>query len=551
MRGKIFRYIFSVAIIVLVSSLVIIMGVLYGYFSEVTKKQLKNRLSIVSLGVIEEGSLFLEGLKEEDCRVTWINEDGIILFDSDIDSSTMENHLEREEIKEAFKTGYGERVRYSNTLMERMVYCAVSLPDGTVLRLAEPQSSVITLFLGLLNPVAFVFIIAFIVSLLLAYRLATQLAEPFETIDLDNPLENVVYKELEPLLKRIYSQQVAIKNQERKLRKSRQELKSVIDGMNEGVVLVGDKGQILSINPKASEILCCMENSIGRDILTATNNTTIHSLILNVLSGISSEVKVSSGSRIYEVNGSPVVDGSVVNGDTVLFFDITEKEEREKLRREFTANVSHELKTPLHNVAGYSEILVNGMVKTEDIPKFVRNIHDETIRMTNLVRDIINLSRLDEQCGCEEWEEVNLLNEVREEIMTLEPLSKERGVSLTVEGESFLQNTVPSLFRGIIHNLVDNGIKYNKEKGKVEIAISSTKENGIVVVKDTGIGIPSEDLNRVFERFYRVSKSRSRETGGTGRGRSIVKHSVQLLKGKIEIESTIGEGTTITIILPH
>ncbi|MEE0955073.1 MAG: ATP-binding protein [Eubacterium sp.] len=550
MTKKIFRAFSIVAVLVAALSFALIMGLLYRYFTNVLQKDLKDQTLLAAEGVESEGLDYLKNLKLDSARITWIDREGNILYDTDMDASKMENHLQREEIKEAIANGTGESVRYSKTLMRRSLYSARLLDDGTIIRISEPQSTVISLMLGMIQPIAVIILLILGASIYFAYRLSEQIAEPFKTIDLDHPLPNKSYPELEPLLKRLDSQQYVMKKQNEKLEQNRREFNTVLDGMKEGVLLLGAKGQILSINHAASALLASGGDSMDKNILALTSDTDIQEVVTDALDGKQVEKEKPFGSRIYQITGSPVSDEGVVNGAAVLFVDVTEKEMQDQMRREFTANVAHELKTPLHTISGYAELLDSGLVREEDKQDFYDKIHFEAKRMSDLINDIMNLSHLDEGNQQVEWEVTDYYSEVSSAIKELEKQAEEKNVAVSFEGESILARTVPGLFHEIVHNLVDNAIKYNKPGGKVDVSIHAVDQKAILKVKDTGIGIPEKDRDRIFERFYRVSKSRSRDSGGTGLGLSIVKHAAQILEAEVRLESTLGEGTEWTVIFP-
>lgn len=550
MKKKIFNAIFIVAVSVSLASFILIMGILYEYFTDVSKKELKNQTVFVAQGVESEGLNYFKDLDPGNTRITWVDSDGKILYDTNMDSAKMENHMERKEIKEAFKNGTGYSVRYSDTIMKRSLYSAKLLKNGTVIRLSEPQNTVFSLFLGMIQPIAIIFFIALGASILFAYRLSKQIAAPFKTMDLDKPLENNAYEELDPLLRKISYQQAELSEREEKLRKSKQEYITVLDGLNEGVLVMGPSGQILSINHKASELLGLKGDVIDKNILYVTDEEDINTVVLDALNGKSTEIVTPFGNKYYEISGSPVIDEGVVIGAAVLFFDVTDKERNEQLRREFTANVSHELKTPLHTISGYAEMLSKGMVRDEDVPQFLDKIHSETLRMTDLINDIINLSHLDEGTEDIKWEETDLYSETEKVIKNLEKTASDYKIKVDFDGESAVIFTNPLLYSEIAQNLMDNAIKYNKPGGSVHVSVIPSDSNVTLKVQDTGIGIPEEDMARIYERFYRVNKSRSRELGGTGLGLSIVKHAVQVMDAKIEIESVLDKGTCVTVVFP-
>ena len=550
MTKRIFRSICFVAIAVFLASLILIMGVLYSYFSGVQQRQLQMQLELAAQGVTNEETAYFSDLTVRDYRITWIDTDGTVLYDSDALSSDMENHLEREEIKEALATGYGESKRYSATLMDRSLYAAQRLEDGTVLRLSTAQSSILTLVLGMAQPISIVIVLAVVLSVVLAVRLSKSIVKPLNEIDLNHPLSNEGYDELAPLLRRIDGQQKQLRGQKTRLEQKQAELDTIIGSMSEGMVLLNERGKIVSINPAAMRLLGTSWNCVGTDMLTVSRNLDLHDILSRALQGQSEVQTVSLEAGKYQISASPIMSEEKVVGAALCFFDVTEKEKAEQMRREFTSNVSHELKTPLHSISGYAELLQNDMVKQEDIVPFAGKIYREAQRMTSLVEDILSLSHLDEGAEDMEWTEVKLYELASKAIAGLEAEAKAAKVTLSLSGEDCRLHGIPQLLHSIIYNLCDNAIKYNKVGGEVKVSVEKQDAGALLTVSDTGIGIPLQEQERIFERFYRVDKSRSKEVGGTGLGLSIVKHAVLIHHGTIEVDSEIGKGTTITVRLP-
>lgn len=551
MTKRIFRSICLVAVAVFIASFVLIMGVLYGYFSDVQQNQLKTQTMLAAQGVSHEGIDYFDRLEVRNFRITWIDADGKVLYDTVSDTSQMENHLEREEIKEAFSNGYGESRRYSVTLMERLLYCAQRLEDGTVIRLSVTQYSVLMLILGMLQPICIVFLAAVILSVVLAVRLSKKIVKPLNELDLDEPLNNKEYDELSPLLRRIDNQQTQLKWQEEQLLRKQKELDAVVGNMKEGMILLNHKGKIISINPSAENLLNTNSYCVGKDILTISRNLELHEVLIRALDGEQAERTVVLNGGSYQVNANPIVSEDSVSGIAVLLFDVTEKEKAEQMRREFTANVSHELKTPLHAISGYAELLKNGMVESEDTIPFATKIYAEAQRMVQLVEDIISLSHLDEGAGDMAYEEVNLYALAQQVELSLESEAQAEAISVELYGGAVMMNGIPQLLYSIIYNLCDNAIKYNHKGGSVAVEVNGDETSAWVSVKDTGIGIEPEHQERIFERFYRVDKSHSKEVGGTGLGLSIVKHAVKIHHAKIDLYSVKNEGTTVTVKFPR
>lgn len=550
MTKRIFRSICFVAIAVFLASLILIMGVLYSYFSGVQQRQLQMQLELAAQGVTNEETAYFSDLTVRDYRITWIDTDGTVLYDSDALSSDMENHLEREEIKEALATGYGESKRYSATLMDRSLYAAQRLEDGTVLRLSIAQSSILTLVLGMAQPISIVIVLAVVLSVVLAVRLSKSIVKPLNEIDLNHPLSNEGYDELAPLLRRIDGQQKQLRGQKTRLEQKQAELDTIIGSMSEGMVLLNERGKIVSINPAAMRLLGTSWNCVGTDMLTVSRNLDLHDILSRALQGQSEVQTVSLEAGKYQISASPIMSEEKVVGTALCFFDVTEKEKAEQMRREFTSNVSHELKTPLHSISGYAELLQNDMVKQGDIVPFAGKIYREAQRMTSLVEDILSLSHLDEGAEDMEWTEVKLYELASKAIAGLEAEAKAAKVTVSLSGEDCRLHGIPQLLHSIIYNLCDNAIKYNKVGGEVKVSVEKQDAGAVLTVSDTGIGIPAQEQARIFERFYRVDKSRSKEVGGTGLGLSIVKHAVLIHHGTIEVDSAVDEGTTITVRLP-
>ena len=545
MTKKIFHSIFIVALAVLFACLTLIMGVLFHYFRGVQKDQLRTELNLAAAAVEMNGTTYLETLKNQDSRLTWISSDGTVLFDSQGNAAAMENHAQREEIIEALSTGRGESIRYSTTLTEETLYYAKQLSDGSVLRTSVSYASIPLLLLELLQPVLIVFLLALILSGILANRISKKIVAPLNAIDLDEPLENSAYDELSPLLTHIDKQQKKIAAQKKELSDRQTEFYTVIENMDEGLVLLTENRIILSINPAAAAFFNT-QDTVGRDLIEIERSQEIEKMLQTTEETGSGTLKISRNGREYQLHANSIQSDRKQSGIVILIFDITEKVFAERNRQEFTANVSHELKTPLHSIMGSAELLENGLVKAEDVPRFVGHIHAEASRLMTLIEDIIRLSQLDE--GVEpEAEEVDLFALASDEVQALLPAAQEKNVTISVEGTHAMMTGVHQLLHEIIYNLCDNAIQYNVPGGFVKVQISQTENGSVIAVEDSGIGIPPEHQNRIFERFYRVDKSHSKETGGTGLGLSIVKHAVQYMGGTIHLESKPDAGTTMTI----
>ena len=550
MTKKIFQSILLVAGCVLLASLLIIMGFLYDYFGGVEENQLRDELSLAAAAVEDGGTDYLARLTADRYRLTWIAADGSVLYDTRTNAESLENHASRAEVSQALTTGTGESTRYSSTLMEKTMYYAQRLDDGTVLRISISGATVGMIAVGMIQPLLIVLIVALILSGLLARRLSRRIVDPLNSLDLEHPLDNDAYEELSPLLKRIHRQHVEIQTQLRELREKTDEFTQITGSMREGLVLLDEHGSILSINAAAQLLFDADAQCVGRDFLTIERSHEISAAIQAAVTDGHSEVRAERAGRVYQFDISRITSDGKFLGTVILAFDITEQEFAERNRREFTANVSHELKTPLQGIIGSAELIENGMVKPDDLPRFVGHIHAEAARLVTLIDDIIRLSQLDEGDAMP-TEPVDLLAVSQEAAENLHDAAAARDVTLSVTGQPVVMPGVRRLIYEIVYNLCDNAIKYNVDGGRVDIAVASGTDGSSITVADTGIGIAPEHQSRVFERFYRVDKSHSKASGGTGLGLSIVKHAVQYHHGRIELESTPGAGTTIRVVFPN
>ena len=549
MTKKIFQSILLVAGCVLLASLLIIMGFLYDYFGGVEENQLRDELSLAAAAVEDGGTDYLARLTADRYRLTWIAADGSVIYDTKTDAESLENHASRAEVSQALAAGTGESTRYSSTLMEKTMYYAQRLDDGTVLRISISRATVGMIAVGMIQPLLIVLIVALILSGLLARRLSRRIVDPLNSLDLEHPLDNDAYEELSPLLKRIHRQHVEIQTQLRELREKTDEFTQITGSMREGLILLDEHGSILSINAAAQLLFDADAQCMGKDFLTIERSHEISAAIQAAVTDGHSEVRAERAGRIYQFDISRITSDGKFLGTVILAFDNTEQEFAEQNRREFTANVSHELKTPLQGIIGSAELIENGMVKPDDLPRFVGHIHAEAARLVTLIDDIIRLSQLDEGDAMP-TEAVDLLAVSQEAAENLHDAAAARDVTLSVTGRPVVMPGVRRLIYEIVYNLCDNAIKYNVDGGRVDIAVASGTDGSSITVADTGIGIAPEHQGRVFERFYRVDKSHSKASGGTGLGLSIVKHAVQYHHGRIELESTPGTGTTIRAIFP-
>ena len=549
MTSKIFRSIFATSLVVLFATLAIITTFLYDYFTNIQINHIKDELSIASVGTERSGAEYLKELRSDNYRLTWVASDGTVLFDSQADKAVMDNHLEREEITEAFETGKGSSSRRSATLTEKTLYEAVLLSDGTVLRISVNRASGFVLLLGMMTPVIIVVIIAVIISAVLAHKMSKRIIEPLNKLDLDNPTENDAYEEIAPLLRRIHKQNMKIERKAAELNRRKDEFELITKNMREGLVLLDKNRKILTINSAATAIFGTDIKCVGNEFLTINRRHEITSAIEKALADGHAEIREMLGEKEFQFDISRIeTDGETV-GAVILVFDITEQADAERLRREFTANVSHELKTPLQTITGSAELIENGLVKQEDMPRFVGHIREEATRLVTLVEDIIRLSQLDEQTELPK-ENVSLLETANEVCGVLRDSAGKKDITLTVSGDSGNVHGVKHLLFEVIYNLCDNAVKYTPDGGKVEVDILETEKEVTLTVSDNGIGIAPEHQPRIFERFYRVDKSHSKKSGGTGLGLSIVKHSVQYHGGKISIQSEENKGTAVTVVLP-
>ena len=549
MKKKIFQSILRVTIVILFVSLMLITGVLHNYFQKIQNQQLKEELALAALGVEQGGSSYLSGLEKHNNRITWIDSNGNIRFDNQADITKMDNHRDREEFIEAIETGLGSSSRHSVTLTENTVYEAKLLSDGTVLRISMNQKSVLALVLGLLQPFGIILILAVVIAYFIAEKIAKQIIEPLDEIDLEHPLEEESYDELAPFLKRIFYQKKQIHLQMEELEQKKLEFEQVTTHMKEGLVLLDAKNQIISINPAALELFQTTLDCIGNNFLSVERKQKLIQIIEKAREEGWGQTRFEKNNREYQFDVTSIRNEKEIMGSVILVFDITEQKNAEKMRREFSANVSHELKTPLQSIIGSAEILQNNLVKDEDVPRFVGHIHKEASRLVVLIEDIIRLSELDEERELHK-EELSLCQIVKDVLKSLQDKANERNIKLETVGDEGQMMGIYRLLHEVIYNLCENAIKYNVDGGSVKVCIEERPTEVGIIIEDTGIGIPKEHQSRVFERFYRVDKSHSKKTGGTGLGLSIVKHAVSYHNGTIKLVSEEGKGTKIEIRFP-
>ena len=550
MTKKIFKSVLLVAVVMVLFCCTFILGILYRHFTTIEEEQLGAQLGFVVTGVENGGVDYLKSLTEKKYRITWVEPDGTVKFDNKIDASKMENHVNREEIKESLKFGRGECTRYSSTLTQRTIYYAKKINDGSVIRISISQETVLKLLFSMISPMAITILLAVILSSLLARGVSKKVVEPLNNLDLNKPLQNDAYGEIAPLLRHIEHQHRQIDEQVLELRQKKDEFQATIENMDEGLILLDAKNSIISINPAAKKIFGTTDECLGKDFLTVERNTSVGNTIKEAMEKGKAEIILKRYGLDYQLGISKIESAGKTLGAVLLAVDVTEKNNAERTRREFSANVSHELKTPLQSIIGSAELMENNLVKEDDMTRFVGHIRKEAERLVNLVEDIIRLSWLDENRDME-TELVSLKDIAAETKEALENTANEKNVTINISGEDIKLHGVRSLLYEIVYNLCENGIKYNKEGGKVDITLSKEAGKDILVVEDTGIGIKEEQQSRIFERFYRVDKSRSKETGGTGLGLSIVKHAAMYHNADVTLESTEGQGSKFTVIFPQ
>lgn len=546
MVKKIFRSTLMVTLGILFLAVMLIMGVLYSYFAQVQKEQLRAETSLVAQGVNLEGKSYFDYLKVSGVRMTWIDHEGNVLYDNQYDAKKMDNHANRKEFKEALTDGKGESTRYSSTLTTKSLYLAQRLDNGTVIRLSVTQHSLLLLYIRMFQPFALIIILAITLSIWVARYTAKRIVAPLNDLDLDQPLKNEAYDEISPLLRRIDHHQKALSKQEALLNQKKEEFDTIISKIKEGIILLDAKCQVISINDAAQQLFQTDQTCLGKNILQLTRDLSFNKWLKSGLAGQKQEGIIHFDKESYKVLIRPILFEGNVTGLVILLFDVTEQLQNEQLRHEFTANVSHELKTPLHVISGYSEMLASGMVSSEDTPHFAGKIYKESKRMVQLVEDIIKLSHLDEidQVPMETLDVYAIAKNVLDSLSTK---ASQRQIRLKLTGQSTMMFGNPALIHSILYNICDNAITYNRDKGSVEVTITSNKKDVFLAIRDTGLGIPKEEQNRIFERFYRVDKSRSKKVGGTGLGLSIVKHALKLHNATIQVQSQENIGTQMLL----
>lgn len=553
MTRKIFQSIIAVVISVLLLSLALITGVLYNHFETTMLDQLRTTAQFAEQGVEQEGMAYFDSLHAQNCRVTWIAADGTVKYDNRSNPKTMENHADRQEVREAMENDSGTSVRRSSTLSEHTMYYAKRLSDGTVLRLSMSQRSVLFLMGGMLSPLVFIFLAACLLAGVLSYRVSKKIVKPLSEIDLKHPEQVETYDELSPFLQRIAAQNREIDARMAEIRKQQQEFSMITENMSEGLFVVDRNYQILSYNKSAMQIFGMDPGQAHENLLAVNRSEGFRNAVDSALKGRHTQENLELNGRVYQIIANAVCQPDFAEdmvGAVILVLDVTEKEAQEQYRREFTANVSHELKTPLTSISGIAEIIRNGIVKPEDIPHFAGKIYDESQRLITLIGDIIKLSRLDENQVPMERETVDMLEMARDVVQQLSSVARKSGVTLVANGTHGQVQGVRQVLGEMVYNLCENAVKYNRAGGRVWVDVQQVADHVVLRVKDTGIGIPAAEQGRIFERFYRVDKSHSKEIGGTGLGLSIVKHAALILGAAIELDSTVGKGTIVTVRFP-
>ena len=550
MTKKIFKSIMFVCALVLAVGLAAVMGILYSNFGGQMRKELSKEAAYLAYGVEQQGVDYLKNIKDKSARITYIDQDGTVLFDNEADVSEMKNHSDRTEFQKAEKYGAGESSRYSDTLSEKTIYYALRLKDGTVLRVSGTQDSVLALVENLIFPLCGLLCLMLILSGIMASAISKRIVKPINELDLESPEENRIYEELSPLLSKIHRQNREIQNQLELAKQQQEEFALITENMQEGLIVIDKYTMILSANSSAWNLFHMDRVCQGESVYCLDREEEFRHAIEQVLSGEHTELVLKLNGSDIQLIANPVIRDKKTEGAVVLLVNVTEKLERESLRREFSANVSHELKTPLTSISGFAEIMQGGLVKNEDIPKFAGRIYKESQRLLQLVEDVIQISQLDEEKTSYVWEPVDVYQVCKNAFESLKEKAKRLNVHLYICGERMKMEAVRTLLEEAIYNVCDNAIKYNRNDGSVSVFLTQTAQEIQIVVKDTGVGIPKEDQDRVFERFYRVDKSHSKEIGGTGLGLSIVKHAVGALKGSVILRSEEGNGTEICMKFP-
>ncbi len=547
MVNKIFRSNFFTSMLILLMSFCLIFDVLFSYFEAQMFTELESEAGYISYAVKNDGIDFINNFNEKGKRITWVSSDGTVLADTKADAEELENHADRKEIADALKSGKGTSSRYSDTLMQKTLYYAEKLDDGTILRVSTTQNSVVIILLGLLQPLIIIIVLALIISIFLSYRLSKAIIKPINELDLDNPAANESYEELTPLLKKISAQKKTIDRQIKEAEQKQEEFKLITENMSEGLLVIDKDSNVLSYNQAAVRLLEISDVKSG-SVLAFNRSKGFRSVVEKALSGERAESDISHDENTYNLIANPVYENEKIIGAVIVIIDITESVKREQLRQEFTSNVSHELKTPLTSISGFAEMMKSGGTPDETVIDFSTSIYDEAQRLITLVSDIMKISELDEGSVPIEKENVDIYELSKDIVKRLTPIADKRNITFNIIGDTAKVYGARKILDEMIYNLCDNAIKYNKESGTVDVIVNQAGGKTSVTVRDTGIGIPTSEQSRVFERFYRVDKSHSKLVGGTGLGLAIVKHSAMYHNAQIEIDSEVDKGTIIKII---
>ena len=547
MNSKIFRSNFITSLLVLIVTIILIFGVLFEYFENQLTNELKSEATYISHALENEGEEYIDNFKNEKKRITLIDKNGVVLADTSANEDELDNHSDRDEVKEAMKDGSGTSVRHSNTLMEKTIYYAVRLDNGNILRVSTTQQSIIVILLGLIYPIIIILVIALIITLILSYRVSKSIINPINALDLEHPENNDTYEELTPLLKKISAQKRHINEQIRTAEQKQEEFRLITENMTEGFLVIDNQANLLTYNSAALKLLDITDVQEGT-VLMLNRTKGFRDTVQRVLTGEHSESTINVDNKHYNLIANPVYENDRVIGAVIVILDVTEYTNREKMRSEFTSNVSHELKSPLTSISGFAEIMMAGDVPGETVVDFSKTIYKEAQRLISLVSDIIKISELDEKNSGFEQEPVELFELSKSVTERMKPVAEKRNITLNVLGGTAKVMGVSKILEEMIENLVDNAVKYNKDNGTVDVIVTSSDNTCELVVRDTGIGIPQSEQSRVFERFYCVDKSHSKLVGGTGLGLSIVKHGAMFHDAQIKLESTEGKGTSISLI---
>ncbi len=546
MSSKIFKSTFWASIITLFISFLLIFGMLFEYFEAQVFTELESEAGYISYAVNNYGRAYIDNFKGANTRITLIAPDGTVLADTSADTGNLENHADREEVQSALKDGSGKSTRYSDTLMQKTLYYAQKLDNGSVLRVSATQNSVIVILLGLVQPLILIIAIVLAISFYLSRKAAKSIVKPLNELNLESPESNETYDELTPMLKKLSAQHKTIERQLSEAEQSRREFKLICENMNEGLLVIDKSAKVLSYNSAALRLLEITDIN-NSSVLNFNRTKGFRDVIEKALGGNRAQSDISLDENTYNLIASPVYRNNEIIGAVIVIIDITESAKREQLRREFTSNVSHELKTPLTSISGFAEIMKSGGTPKETVIDFSTSIYDEAQRLITLVSDIMKISELDEGAVPMDNEKIDLYSLSKSIVSCLKPVADKHNISLNVIGDTAYVQGIEKILDEMIYNLCDNAIKYNKENGVVDIIINTASDKVNLTVRDTGIGIPKGEQSRVFERFYRIDKSRSKQAGGTGLGLAIVKHGAMYHNAEIKLESTEGKGTGITI----